>query len=117
VRTSGTTGELAKCEEGLTMHRPQRVVDMLLAHRIRLDPTPVQRDYFARAAGTRVRKDFMHKLTARLCSENQTVVIEDLNVAGTKRCSLSSTFLKADDHENSARPSHQQHDHGVPGGM
>jgi transposase len=25
---------------------------MLLAHRIRLDPTPVQRDYFARAAGT-----------------------------------------------------------------
>jgi putative transposase len=105
---------------------------MLLAHRIRLDPTPVQRDYFARAAGTarirhrrqsrkikaarraagiagpipkatrlpvsanrskgartlarlharitRVRKDFMHTLTARLCRENQTVVIEHLNV-------------------------------------
>ena len=31
---------------------------------------------------TRVRKDFMHKLTARLCRENQTVVIEDLNVRG-----------------------------------
>ncbi|KGF78210.1 transposase, partial [Massilia sp. JS1662] len=25
---------------------------MLLAHRIRIDPTPAQRDYFARAAGT-----------------------------------------------------------------
>jgi putative transposase len=31
---------------------------------------------------TRVRKDFMHKLTTRLCRENQAVVIEDLNVRG-----------------------------------
>jgi IS605 OrfB family transposase len=30
----------------------------------------------------RERKDFMHKLTARLCRENQTVVIADLNVRG-----------------------------------
>jgi putative transposase len=30
----------------------------------------------------RVRADFMHKLTTRLCRENQTVVIEDLNVSG-----------------------------------
>jgi len=30
----------------------------------------------------RVRADFMHKLTTRLCRENQTVVIEDLNVHG-----------------------------------
>jgi putative transposase len=30
----------------------------------------------------RVRKDFMHKLTTRLCRENQAVVIEDLNVSG-----------------------------------
>ena len=30
----------------------------------------------------RVRKDFMHKLTTRLCRENQTVVIEDLDVSG-----------------------------------
>jgi putative transposase len=30
----------------------------------------------------RVRKDFMHKFTTRLCRENQTVVIEDLNVRG-----------------------------------
>jgi putative transposase len=30
----------------------------------------------------RVRKDFMHKLTTRLCRENQTVAIEDLNVRG-----------------------------------
>ena len=30
----------------------------------------------------RVRADFMHKLTTRLCRENQTVVIEDLNVRG-----------------------------------
>jgi putative transposase len=30
----------------------------------------------------RVRSDFMHKLTTRLCRENQTVVIEDLNVSG-----------------------------------
>jgi IS605 OrfB family transposase len=30
----------------------------------------------------RVRRDFLHKLTTRLCRENQTVVIEDLNVRG-----------------------------------
>jgi putative transposase len=29
-----------------------------------------------------VRADFMHKLTTRLCRENQAVVIEDLNVRG-----------------------------------
>lgn len=29
-----------------------------------------------------VRADFMHKLTTRLCRENQTVAIEDLNVSG-----------------------------------
>lgn len=29
-----------------------------------------------------VRKDFTHKLTTRLCRENQTVVIEDLHVKG-----------------------------------
>lgn len=29
-----------------------------------------------------VRKDCLHKLTTRLCRENQTVAIEDLNVAG-----------------------------------
>jgi len=28
------------------------------------------------------RKDFLHKLTTRLCRENQTVAIEDLNVRG-----------------------------------
>ncbi|CAH0293480.1 hypothetical protein SRABI118_04150 [Massilia sp. Bi118] len=30
----------------------------------------------------RVRRDFTHKLTTRLCRENQAVVIEDLNVKG-----------------------------------
>jgi putative transposase len=35
---------------------------------------------YARIA--RVRKDFIHKLTTRLCRDNQTVVIEDLNVRG-----------------------------------
>lgn len=30
----------------------------------------------------RVRKDFIHKLTTRLCRDNQTVVVEDLNVRG-----------------------------------
>ncbi|WP_230023484.1 transposase [Massilia sp. Bi118] len=30
----------------------------------------------------RVRRDFLHKLTTRLCRENQMVVIEDLNVKG-----------------------------------
>jgi putative transposase len=30
----------------------------------------------------RVRSDFTHKLTTRLCRENQAVVIEDLNVSG-----------------------------------
>ena len=34
----------------------------------------------ARIANT--REDFTHKLTTRLCRENQTVVIEDLNVKG-----------------------------------
>ena len=29
-----------------------------------------------------IRNDFLHKLTTRLCRENQTVVIEDLNVKG-----------------------------------
>jgi putative transposase len=29
-----------------------------------------------------LRKDFTHKLTTRLCRENQTIVIEDLNVKG-----------------------------------
>lgn len=29
-----------------------------------------------------VRKDFLHKITTRLCRENQAIVIEDLNVAG-----------------------------------
>jgi putative transposase len=49
------TGLLAKLAErgpGSTTHRPQRLFNMLLGHRIRLDPTPVQREYFARAAGT-----------------------------------------------------------------
>lgn len=32
-----------------------------------------------------LRADFTHKLTTRLCRENQTVVIEDLNVAGMLR--------------------------------
>jgi putative transposase len=31
---------------------------------------------------TNLRKDFTHKLTTRLCRENQTIVIEDLNVKG-----------------------------------
>jgi putative transposase len=30
----------------------------------------------------RIRVDFLHKLTTKLCRENQTVVIEDLNVKG-----------------------------------
>jgi putative transposase len=30
----------------------------------------------------RVRRDFLHKLTTRLCRENQAVAIEDLNVRG-----------------------------------
>jgi putative transposase len=30
----------------------------------------------------RIRADFLHKLTTKLCRENQTVVIEDLNVKG-----------------------------------
>lgn len=29
-----------------------------------------------------IRADFTHKLTTRLCRENQAVVIEDLNVSG-----------------------------------
>ena len=29
-----------------------------------------------------IRKDFMHKITTRLCRENQAVCIEDLNVKG-----------------------------------
>jgi putative transposase len=37
---------------GPTAHRQPRFHDMLLAHRIRLEPTAAQRDYFGRAAGT-----------------------------------------------------------------
>jgi putative transposase len=37
---------------GLTARLPQCLFEMLFAHRIRLDPTPAQRDYFVRAAGT-----------------------------------------------------------------
>jgi putative transposase len=44
--------ELAKSSPGPTTHRALWFEDMLLAHRIRLDPTADQRDYFARAAGT-----------------------------------------------------------------
>jgi putative transposase len=29
-----------------------------------------------------IRKNFLHKITTRICRENQTIVIEDLNVAG-----------------------------------
>ncbi len=29
-----------------------------------------------------IRNDFLHKITSRLCRENQTVIIEDLNVKG-----------------------------------
>jgi putative transposase len=36
----------------------------------------------ARARTARIRADFLHKLTSRLCSENQAIGIEDLNVAG-----------------------------------
>jgi len=32
-----------------------------------------------------IRQDFLHKLTTRLCRENQTVVIEDLHVKGMLR--------------------------------
>jgi putative transposase len=32
-----------------------------------------------------IRMDFMHKVTTRLCRENQAVVIEDLNVSGMLR--------------------------------
>ena len=32
-----------------------------------------------------VRRDFQHKITTKICRENQTVVIEDLNVEGMKR--------------------------------
>jgi putative transposase len=37
----------------------------------------------------RVRRDFLHKLTTRLCRENHAVVIEDLNVRGM----LANTHL------------------------
>ncbi len=32
-----------------------------------------------------IRKDFWHKVTTRLCRENQAIAIEDLNVAGMKQ--------------------------------
>jgi putative transposase len=44
--------ELVRFCAGPTAHRQRRFHDMLLAHRIRLDPTATQRDYFMRAAGT-----------------------------------------------------------------
>lgn len=31
---------------------------------------------------TNIRRDFQHKFTTKLCSENQAIVLEDLNVSG-----------------------------------
>lgn len=42
-----------------------------------------------------IRSDFLHKLTTRLCSENQTVVIEDLDVKEMMRKSKTKRFGKA----------------------
>lgn len=37
-----------------------------------------------------IRKDFLHKLSTKIVSENQTIVLEDLNVSGmVKNCKLS----------------------------
>ena len=40
-----------------------------------------------------IRKDFLHKVTTRLARENQTNVIEDLNVAGMARTNLARSVL------------------------
>ena len=38
---------------------------------------------------TDMRRDFLHKLSTRIIRENQTVVLEDLNVKNmAKRCAL-----------------------------
>ena len=43
-----------------------------------------------------VRKDFLHRLTTRLCRENQAVAIEDLSVRWMMMCSRSLARLIAD---------------------
>ena len=48
---------------------------MILAHKIELKPTTTQLTGLKKACGCA-------KLTTRLCRENQTIVIEDLNVSG-----------------------------------
>lgn len=45
-----------------------------------------------------IRKDFLHKLTTKLSRENQTIVIEDLNVKGmmkNRRLSRASTSFRS----------------------
>lgn len=42
-----------------------------------------------------VRKDFLHKESTRIAKENHTVILEDLNVAGMVKSSLSKHILDA----------------------
>jgi putative transposase len=44
---------------------------------------------------TNQRKDFLHKLTARIVAENQGVVIEDLNVEGMMKNHLLARYIQS----------------------
>jgi putative transposase len=70
--------EAAKTAAGLTGQIPKGT-RLPVSHN-RTKGTKALAHLHARIA--RVRRDFIHKFTTRLCRENQTVAIEDLNVRG-----------------------------------
>jgi len=90
VMSDGTKG-IAPCYKGLD--RKVRKLQKKLArqqkdssrrHKTRIQIAKVHNQI----ADT--RKDFLHKLSTKIVSENQTIVLEDLNVSGmVKNCKLS----------------------------
>ena len=47
-----------------------------------------------------IRKDFLHKLSTKIVSENQVIVLEDLNVSGMIKNRKLSRLLVCKDGEN-----------------
>src|SRR5690606_27972014 len=72
--------EAAKVSAGFAPHAKLPKGAKLTVSNNRKKSTATLARLHARIAN--VRADFTHKLTARLCRENQTVVIEDLHVKG-----------------------------------
>jgi putative transposase len=71
--------EAAKAAAGIKGKRVPKGARLEKSNNFKKSSVPLARLH-ARIAN--VRADFLHKLTTRLCRENQAVVIEDLNVSG-----------------------------------